>query len=113
MEFPKYQATYMNGNINLTVRGEAVEEVSDGLRQLLLQARADVAPLLSQTPTAGNGNGGADKKRVKPQNCPGHQFYVATVKKDGANKGRRFRACKNCNHFEWATIVRLNPKTSR
>lgn len=113
MEYPKFQASYMNGSINLTIRGETVEEVSKGLKRLLLQARADVAPLILERLANGNGNNRVGKTRIKSRNCPGHHFYVATVKKDGANKGRQFKACKNCNYFEWVTIVSLNPKTLR
>lgn len=102
MEYPKFQASYMNGSINLTVRGGTADEVSKGLKRLLLQARTDVAPLIPNNPIGSSGSNKTGKTKIKPQNCPGHQFYVATVKKDGANKGRRFKACKNCNYFEWA-----------
>ena len=44
---------------------------------------------------------GFDKTKIKPEDCKGHETYEAVVKKEGANKGRTFTACKNCNLFEW------------
>jgi len=46
-----------------------------------------------------------ERQTTPAETCPScnHQsLYLNTVKKEGKNKGRKFKSCKGCNYFAWA-----------
>lgn len=88
---------------------EAYLEQGAGIDKKALKALATQVPVAVEVvkPTVASVEApvAPQERAVNPAqecpNCKHNTMYINTVKKEGKNKGRKFKSCKSCNFFAW------------
>lgn len=95
-DYPAYQATYMKGEVNFTVRGDSTTKVMDGIKAMITNWDGWVGSegSVSSMPPA------PTKTEVCPE-CGGEMVFKKGVSKAGKPYQGMFCQNKTCGHVNW------------